>query len=102
MTLKISDEARVQMPMKTVFSLIAMVAIGTWAYFGLIENQNRMSTQIEIMNKEELELELLNAVNKYNEYEGDSKMYWKGVMNTYHTILNKVFGKDWNAKILYE
>jgi len=50
--LNISDEARVQMPMKTVFSLIAMVAIGTWAYFGLIENQNRMSTQIEIMNKD--------------------------------------------------
>ena len=40
------------MPMKTVASLIAMVAIGTWAYFGIIENQNRMSTQIEIMNKD--------------------------------------------------
>ena len=52
MTLKISDEARVQMPMKTVFSLIAMVAIGTWAYFGIIEHQNRLSTQIEIMNKD--------------------------------------------------
>ena len=52
MTLKISDEARVQMPMKTVFSLIAMVAIGTWAYFSIIENQNRMSTQLEIMNKD--------------------------------------------------
>ena len=52
MTLKISDEARVQMPMKTVFSLIAMVAIGTWAYFGIIEQQNRMSTEIEIMNKD--------------------------------------------------
>ena len=50
--LNISEEARVQMPMKTVFSLIAMVAIGTWAYFGIIENQNRMSTQIEIMNKD--------------------------------------------------
>ena len=52
MALKISEEAKVQMPMKTVFSLIAMVAIGTWAYFGIIENQNRMSTQIEIMNKD--------------------------------------------------
>ena len=38
--------------MKTVVSLIALVAIGTWAYFGIIENQNRMSTQIEIMNKD--------------------------------------------------
>ena len=52
MTLKISDEAKVQMPMKTVASLIALVSIGTWAYFGIIENQNRMSTQIEIMNKD--------------------------------------------------
>ena len=52
MTLKISDEAKVQMPMKTVASLIALVAIGTWAYFGLVETQNRISTQMEIMNKD--------------------------------------------------
>ena len=52
MTLKISDEAKVQMPMKTVASLITLVAIGTWAYFGLIETQNRITTQIEIMNKD--------------------------------------------------
>ena len=52
MTLKISDEAKVQMPMKTVVSLIALVAIGTWAYFGIIETQNRVTTQIEIMNKD--------------------------------------------------
>ena len=52
MALKISDEAKVQMPMKTVASLIALVAIGTWAYFGIIETQNRISTQLEIMNKD--------------------------------------------------
>ena len=52
MTLKISDEAKVQMPMKTVASLITLVAIGTWAYFGLVETQNRISTQLEIMNKD--------------------------------------------------
>ena len=52
MTHKISDEAKVQMPMKTVASLITLVAIGTWAYFGLIETQNRITTQIEIMNKD--------------------------------------------------
>ena len=38
--------------MKTVVSLIALVAIGTWAYFGIIETQNRVTTQIEIMNKD--------------------------------------------------
>ena len=50
--LKISEQAAVQMPMKTVASLIAMVAIGTWAYFGLHETLNRHSTQIELMQKD--------------------------------------------------
>ena len=53
--LKISEEAAVQMPMKTVASLIAMVAIGTWAYFGIIETQNRLSTQVELMSKDLIE-----------------------------------------------
>ena len=50
--LKISEQAAVQMPMKTVASLIAMVAIGTWAYFGLHETLNKHSTQIELMRKD--------------------------------------------------
>ena len=50
--LQISDEAKVQMPMKTVVSLITMVAIGTWAYFGIIETQNKLSTQVELMSKD--------------------------------------------------
>ena len=40
------------MPMKTVASLIAMVAIGTWAYFGIIETQNKISTTLELMEKD--------------------------------------------------
>jgi len=40
------------MPFKTVASLITLVAIGTWAYFGLIETQNRLSTQVELMSKD--------------------------------------------------
>ena len=47
---KISDEAAVQMPMKTVASLITLVAIGTWAYFGLIETQNKLLTKVELMS----------------------------------------------------
>jgi len=50
--LKFSEEASVQMPFKTVASLITLVAIGTWAYFGLIETQNRLSTQVELMSKD--------------------------------------------------
>ena len=50
--LKISEEAAVQMPMKTVLSLITMVAIGTWAYFGIIETQNKISTTLELLEKD--------------------------------------------------
>ena len=52
MALKISEEAKVQMPMKTVASLIALVAIGTWAFFGIQENLNTHATKIQIMEKD--------------------------------------------------
>jgi len=50
--LTISDEAKVQMPMKTVASLIALVAIGTWAFFGIQEKLNQHSTQLKMMGKD--------------------------------------------------
>ena len=50
--MKISDNTNVSMPMKTVASLIGMVAIGTWAYFGVIETQNKISTRLELMEKD--------------------------------------------------
>ena len=50
--LKISEQAAVQMPMKTVASLIALVAIGTWAFFGVQETLNQHSTKIELMQKD--------------------------------------------------
>ena len=50
--LSISEEAKVSMPMKTVASLIGMVAIGTWAYFGLIETQNQHHTRLQLMESD--------------------------------------------------
>ena len=52
MALKISESAAVQMPMKTVASLITMDAIGNWAYFGLHETLNQHSTRLELMEKD--------------------------------------------------
>ena len=50
--LNIGEEVAVQMPMKTVASLIAMIAVGTWAYFGIHEKLNQHSTKIELMTKD--------------------------------------------------
>ena len=38
--------------MKTVASLIALVAIGTWAYFGVIETQNQHNTRLQLMESD--------------------------------------------------
>ena len=53
--LKISEQAAVQMPMKTVASLITMVAIGTWAFFGIQEKLNQHATKLQIMEKDLVE-----------------------------------------------
>ena len=51
--LNIGEEARVQMPMKTVASLIVIVAMGVWGYFGIVDAKlNQHSTRLELMEKD--------------------------------------------------
>jgi len=50
--LNIGEEVAVQMPMKTVASLIGLVALGTWAYFGIIETQNSHHTRLQLMESD--------------------------------------------------
>jgi len=50
--LNISEEAAVQMPMKTVASLIVIVALGTMGYFNMVERLNQHSTRLELMEKD--------------------------------------------------
>jgi len=35
--MKISDKTSVSMPMKNLISIIGAVAVGVWAYFGIVE-----------------------------------------------------------------
>jgi len=51
-SLNISDEAKVQMPMKTVASLIVIVALGTMGYFQIIERLNVADTRLQLMEKD--------------------------------------------------
>ena len=50
--LTISESAAVQMPMKTVASLIVIVALGTMGYFQIVERLNIADTKIKIMEKD--------------------------------------------------
>ena len=46
--MKVSESTNVQMPLKTVVSLITLVAVGTWAYFGIIERLNSVETRVTL------------------------------------------------------
>ena len=50
--LTISESAAVQMPMKTVASLIIIVALGTMGYFQMVERLNIADTKIKIMEQD--------------------------------------------------
>tara|TARA_R100000773_G_C4181119_1_gene90805 strand:- start:214 stop:612 length:399 start_codon:yes stop_codon:yes gene_type:complete len=47
---KISDNTVVATPLRNIISLIAAAAIGTWAYFGVIERLNQIETNITLMS----------------------------------------------------
>ena len=52
MALKIGEDQAVQMPMKTVISLIVIVALGTMGYFQIVERLNVADTKIQIMERD--------------------------------------------------
>ena len=51
-TIKYFEEAAVQMPMKTVASLIVIVALGTMGYFQIVERLNVADTRLQLMEKD--------------------------------------------------
>ncbi len=46
----LSDNTVVATPLRNIISLIAAAAVGTWAYFGVIERLNQIETNITLMN----------------------------------------------------
>ena len=49
---KISDSTEVSLPLRNILSMIGAAALATWAYFGIIEKQNKISTTLELMEKD--------------------------------------------------
>jgi len=49
---KLSDDTNVAMPIRNLLSIIAAVALGVWAYFGIIERLNSTETDITLMKSD--------------------------------------------------
>ena len=50
--MKVSENTSISMPMRNLISIVITVAIGVWAYFGVIETLNKHSTKLELMEKD--------------------------------------------------
>ena len=50
--MKVSESTNVQMPLKTVVSLITLVSVGTWAYFGVIARLTQVETALVLTEKD--------------------------------------------------
>ena len=49
---KLSENTEVSLPLRNILSMIAAVAIGTWAYFGIIERLNKIETNYTMMSSD--------------------------------------------------
>ena len=50
--MKLSDNTAISMPMRNLLSILAAVAIGVWAYFGVIERLNNVETNYKLMSSD--------------------------------------------------
>ena len=50
--MKISDQTSISMPMRNLLSIVAAVAVGVWAYFGVIERLNNLETKAQLSEKD--------------------------------------------------
>ena len=50
--MKLSDNTAISMPMRNLLSILAAVAIGVWAYFGVIERLNNVETNFKLVSSD--------------------------------------------------
>ena len=68
--LDISDATAISMPMKNLLAIISAVAVGVWAYFGVLERITMLETKAQLSEKDLVQLnETLSAdIEKNNEF----------------------------------
>ena len=50
--LDVSDQTAISMPMRNLLSIIAAVAVGVWAYFGVLERITMLETKAQLSEKD--------------------------------------------------
>ena len=64
MSVKISDNTSIGLPLRNLISLVAAVAIGAWFAFGVIERLNRLETKNQLFEKDLLEASVQKPIDQ--------------------------------------
>ena len=48
----LSDDTHISMPLRNLLSIVAGVAVGVWAYFGIVERLNNIETSLMMMEQD--------------------------------------------------
>ena len=99
--MKISDNTSIAMPMRNLISIVVAVAVGVWAYFGIVERINVLETSEQLMKADLLKkaeqtpknLEMLMLI------EMNSKLLEKHQIQLDENIHTKVLLTEANKKI---
>ena len=79
--LDISDQTAISMPMRNLISIVAAVAVGVWAYFGVLERITMLETKSTLAEKD-----LIQAVETISadlEKNTEFRIKWpRGVMGS--------------------
>ena len=52
MATEVDSNTSVAMPIRNLLSIISAVAVGTWAYFGVVERLNKLETNAQLMRSD--------------------------------------------------
>ena len=64
MSVKISDNTNIGLPLRNLIGLIAAVCVGAWFAFGVIERLNRLETKNQLFEKDLLEASVQKPIDQ--------------------------------------
>jgi uncharacterized protein HemX len=62
--MKINDKTNIALPIRNLLAIVGAVAIGVWAYFGVIERLNQLETKNKLFEKDLLEASVQKPIDQ--------------------------------------
>ena len=92
--MKVSDKTSIDMPIRNLLSIVAAVAVGVWAYFGVVSRITSIETSLVLAEKD---LEIRGAGNVFGiKQSGIPDSITKSLTNPF--LVEKT--RDWAKRII--